>query len=415
MTSSFDVIIVGGGAAGLFAAVHCARGGKRTAVFERNSECGKKLDITGKGRCNMTNDCTREEFLANVPTNARFLTGAVSRFSPADTVEFFESLGVRTKVERGRRVFPQSDRAHDVTLALVNECRRLGVRFIHGFVTHIRAPEGRVEGVVCGGAFYSAQTVILCTGGASYPRTGSDGNGYRLASELGHTVTKVRPSLVPLVSGDKLCRDCMGLSLKNVGVSLFSHNGAELFSEQGEMLFTHFGVSGPCVLSASAYAGGAFPCVLRIDLKPALDEKTLDRRILRDFAEKSNRELKNALDGLLPQKLIAPFIARSGIDPRTPVNSVTKEQRAKLVSLFKALDINISGTRPIAEAIITSGGVSVKEIDPKNMGSKLVKGLRFAGEIIDVDAYTGGFNLQIAFATAYSAATQPDGEKQKTE
>lgn len=406
MTNAFDVIIVGGGAAGLFAAVQCARGGRNTALFERNSECGKKLDITGKGRCNLTNDCPREEFLANVPTNPRFLTGAISRFSPADTVEFFESLGVPTKVERGKRVFPQSDRAHDVTKALADECRRLGVRFIHGFVTSVRAENGEVKGVVCGGAFYSAQTVILCTGGASYPRTGSDGNGYKLAAALGHTVTDIRPSLVPLVSGDKLCRDCMGLSLKNVGVSLFSREGKKLFSEQGEMLFTHFGVSGPCVLSASAYTGGRFPCALKIDLKPALDEKTLDKRVLRDFAERSNRELKNALDGLLPQKLIAPFVARSGIDPRIPVNSVTREQRAKLVSLFKSLEINISGARPIAEAIITSGGVSVKEIDAKTMESKLVKGLRFAGEIIDVDAYTGGFNLQIAFSTAYAASRQ---------
>ena len=404
MTNSFDVITVGGGAAGLFAAAQCARSGKNTALFERNAECGKKLDITGKGRCNLTNDCGRDEFLANVPVNPRFLTGAITRFSPRDTVEFFESLGVKTKVERGRRVFPQSDRAHDITQALVDECRRRGVKFIRGKVTSVRAENGKVEGVVCGGVFYAARTVILCTGGASYPRTGSDGNGYALASSLGHTVTKIRPSLVPLVSGDKLCRDSMGLSLKNVGVSLFSKSGKELFSEQGEMLFTHFGVSGPCVLSASAYAGGNFPCTLKIDLKPALDEKTLDRRILRDFGEKSNRELKNALGGLLPQKLISPFIERSGIDPRTPVNSVTKEQRAKLVSLFKSLEINISGTRPIAEAIITSGGVSVKEIDPRTMESKLVKGLRFAGEIIDVDAYTGGYNLQIAFSTAYVAA-----------
>ena len=407
MTDRYDVIIVGGGAAGLFAAVWCARGGKKTAVFERNSECGKKLDITGKGRCNVTNACGgRDEFLANVPTNPRFLMSAISRFGPDDTVAFFNSLGVPTKVERGRRVFPQSDRAHDVTLALVNECRRLGVKFVHACVDEITVSGGAVSGVSCAGRKTPAETVILCTGGASYPRTGSDGSGYKLAKKLGHTVTPIRPSLVPLVSGDPLCRDCMGLSLRNAGVSLYSAEGKRLYSDMGEMLFTHFGVSGPCVLSASAYTGGRFPCTLKIDLKPALDEKTLDKRLLRDISEFGGREIKNGLSALLPQKLILPFVKKCGLDPRAPMNSVTKEQRAAMVSLLKSLEIKIVSARPIAEAIVTSGGVSVKEIDPKTMSSKLVPGLKFAGEIIDVDAYTGGFNLQIAFSTAFAAANE---------
>ena len=405
MTKTYDLITVGGGAAGLFASVWAARSGKKTLLIEKNERCGKKLDITGKGRCNMTNACGgREEFLANVPKNPRFLMGAITKFTQQDTIDFFESLGVPTKIERGNRVFPQSDKAHDVTRALVKECEVLGVEFLQAEVSSVECANGAVTGVRCGERFISAKNVILATGGASYPRTGSDGGGYRIASALGHTVTKIRPSLVPLVSGDPLCRECMGLSLKNVGME-FVKNGKTLYSDQGEMLFTHFGVSGPVILSASAYIGLDYPCTLKIDLKPALDEKTLDRRILRDFSEGTNRELKNSLGGLLPQRLIMPFIRRTGIDPQTALNSVTREQRAAILHTLKSLAVEITGTRPIDEAIVTSGGVDVKEIDPRTMESKLIKGLRFAGEIIDVDAYTGGFNLQIAFSTAYSAAT----------
>ena len=405
MTKTYDLITVGGGAAGLFASVWAARSGKKTLLIEKNERCGKKLDITGKGRCNMTNACGgREEFLANVPKNPRFLMGAITKFTQQDTIDFFESLGVPTKIERGNRVFPQSDKAHDVTRALVKECEVLGVEFLQAEVSSVECANGAVTGVRCGERFIPAKNVILATGGASYPRTGSDGGGYRIASALGHTVTKIRPSLVPLVSGDPLCRECMGLSLKNVGME-FVKNGKTLYSEQGEMLFTHFGVSGPVILSASAYIGLDYPCTLKIDLKPALDEKTLDRRILRDFSEGTNRELKNSLGGLLPQRLIMPFIRRTGIDPQTALNSVTREQRAAILHTLKSLTVEITGTRPIDEAIVTSGGVDVKEIDPRTMESKLIKGLRFAGEIIDVDAYTGGFNLQIAFSTAYSAAT----------
>lgn len=405
MTRTYDTIVVGGGAAGLFAAVQSAWQGQTVALIEKNDRCGKKLDITGKGRCNMTNMCGgRDEFLANVPKNARFLTGAVTRFSPEDTVAFFESLGVKTKVERGNRVFPQSDCAHDVTSALVNAGKDAGVDFIHGRVTEITVRDGHVSGVKCGDKIIQSGKVILAAGGASYPRTGSDGSGYRLASALGHTIEKIRPSLVPLVSPDAICKDCMGLSLRNVGLKFVGKDGKTLYSEQGEMLFTHFGVSGPVILSASAYIGVNYPCTLYIDLKPALDEKTLDARILRDFSLGLNRELKNSLGGLLPQKLIMPFIKRTGLDPTQKLNSVTREQRAGIVNLLKSLPISITGTRPIDEAIVTSGGVSVKEIDPKTMESKLVKGLHFAGEIIDVDAYTGGFNLQIAFSTAYAAA-----------
>ena len=406
MIKTYDLITVGGGAAGLFASVNAAWQGKSVLLIEKNDRFGKKLDITGKGRCNITNMCGgRDEFLANVPTNPRFLLSALSKFGPEDTVAFIESLGVPTKVERGNRVFPVSDKAHDVTQALEKACRDAGVEIYRGRVTSVEQKNGAVTGVMCGDRLFKANNVLLATGGASYPRTGSDGSGYKLAAALGHTVITPRPSLVPLVSHDSLCRECMGLSLRNVGMEFFDKSGKLIYSEQGEMLFTHFGVSGPVILSASAYIGKNYPCVLKIDLKPALDIQTLDKRILRDFSEGTNRELKNSLGGLLPQKLIAPFIKRLGIEPQTQINSITREQRGNIVRLLKSLTVNIAGTRPIDEAIITSGGVAVQEIDPKTMESKLVKGLRFAGEIIDVDAYTGGFNLQIAFSTAFAAAS----------
>ncbi|MBQ0109624.1 MAG: NAD(P)/FAD-dependent oxidoreductase, partial [Clostridiales bacterium] len=403
MIKTYDVIVVGGGPAGLFAAFNSASRGLDTLLIEKNDRCGKKLDITGKGRCNVTNYCDRDTFLANVPTNPRFLFAAFSAFPPESVIDFFESRGVKTKVERGNRVFPESDRAHDITSALVSACKDAGVAFKNANVSSVVAEDGKIKGVRCGKAEIYAKNVILSCGGASYPRTGSDGSGHKLAISLGHTVTPIRPSLVPLTSTDKLCRDCMGLSLKNVGIKFTDKNGKTLYEEQGEMMFTHFGLTGPVILSASAYIRGNYPCVCHIDLKPALDEKTLDKRLLRDFSENANKALKNGFSALLPSKLIMPSIRTAGVDPELKLNSLTKEQRAKILSLLKDLTVKITGTRPIDEAIVTGGGVSVKEIDPKTMESKIVKGLYFAGEIIDVDAYTGGFNLQIAFSTGYIA------------
>jgi len=400
-----DCIVIGGGPAGLFAAYNAAKNGNNVLLLEKNDRCGRKLDITGKGRCNVTNACTREEFLNNVVANPKFLMGAISRFSPDDTVEFFESNGVPTKVERGNRVFPQSDKAQDVTKALVSACLNEGVVIKQKKVTSLLVNDGEIKGVRCGKEEIFARSVIIACGGASYPRTGSDGSGHRLAESVGHTITKIRPSLVPLTSKDKICRNCMGLSLKNVGITFVDKNKKVIYKDQGEMMFTHFGVTGPCILSASAHIKGVFPCDLFIDFKPALDEKTLDARILRDFSGMQNREIKNAFSALLPSKIIAPFVEKTGISPETKVNSITKEQRAKIVSLMKSLSVSINGTRPIDEAIVTGGGVDCKEIDPKTMQSKLVKNLYFAGEVIDVDAYTGGFNLQIAFSTAYLAGT----------
>ena len=399
----YDCIVIGGGPAGLFAAYNAAINGNIVLLLEKNDRCGRKLDITGKGRCNVTNACTKEEFLSNVIANPRFMMSAISRFDYEDTVAFFEMMGVATKVERGNRVFPESDHAHDITEALLSACNNAGVEIRHKRVTAILTEQNAVRGVRCGKEDIFARRVINACGGASYPKTGSDGAGHRLAEGVGHTITKIRPSLVPLVSPDKLCRDCMGLSLKNVGISFYKDGKKPVYSEQGEMMFTHFGVTGPCILSASAHLQNSYPCTLYIDMKPALDEKTLDKRLLRDFAEIPNKAIKNAFGALLPSKLIEPFIEMTGIDPETKLNSLTKEERARIVALMKALPIKITGTRPIDEAIVTGGGVDCREIDPKTMQSKLVSGLYFAGEVMDIDAYTGGFNLQIAFSTAFVA------------
>ncbi|MBE6692377.1 MAG: NAD(P)/FAD-dependent oxidoreductase [Ruminococcaceae bacterium] len=399
-----DVIIIGGGPAGLFAAYHAAINGNSVILFEKNDRCGRKLNITGKGRCNLTNDCDREEFLQNVIANPRFLMGAISRFSTEDTKAFFESLGVPLKTERGNRVFPQSDKASDITDALVNAVKTVGVEIIHRKVSSLIISDGKILGVRCGKDEFTSKSVIIACGGASYPRTGSDGGGHRLAESAGHKITTIRPSLVPLVSRDKICGECMGLSLKNVGVSFYK-DSKKVYYEQGEMMFTHFGLTGPVILSASAHLTGGFPFEAFIDLKPALDEKTLDKRLLRDFSENQNRELKNGFSALLPSKLIEPFIKLTGIPPETRLNSLTKEQRGKILSLMKALPVKIVGTRPIDEAIVTGGGVDCKEIDPKTMESKIVSGLYFAGEVMDLDAYTGGFNLQIAFSTGFVAGS----------
>ena len=402
------VAVIGGGAAGLMAAAVAARAGAEVTLFERNDRVGKKLRITGKGRCNVTNDCDMNEFLTNVPTNPRFLYTALSRFSTQDTKAFFEAEGVALKTERGKRVFPQSDRAGDIVAALERACRSAGVHFVHKRVRSLLAQDGRVTGVVTGEGSLAADAVILCTGGRSYPTTGSDGDGYRFATELGHTVTTLYPSLVPLVADGKLCASLQGLSLKNVSLTVVNTaNGKTVYEDFGEMMFTHFGLTGPLVLSASAHlsdiASGKYEA--RIDLKPALDEKTLDARIRSDFEKYKNRDFLNALSDLLPQKLISPFIRLCEIDERKKVHSVTREERERMVKTMKGVRIGLKGFRPIDEAIITRGGISVKEIDPKTMQSKLVKDLYFAGEIIDVDAYTGGFNLQIAFSTAVVAGS----------
>ena len=396
-----DAAVIGGGAAGMMAALTAAERGRSVILIENNPFCGKKLRITGKGRCNVCNNCEVRTFLQNVPGNAKFLYSALNRFPPAETMAFFERIGVPLKTERGSRVFPVSDNAHDVAKALESAMKRAGVKLLQDSALKVLTADGTVRGVRCGENEIECSSVLIATGGASYPLTGSTGDGYRMARELGHTVTPLRPSLVPLESDDPDCAEMQGFSLKNVVLTLFDKSGKVLYSELGEMMFTHFGVTGPLVLSASAHMrdDDAAPYRLEIDLKPGLDEKKLDARILRDFDTYRNRDFANALGDLAGRAMIPVLVRRSCIPGDTKVNSVTREQRLALVRLFKAFPISVRGTRPIEEAIITSGGVSVKEIDPRTMRSKLVDGLYFAGEILDVDAYTGGFNLQIAWST----------------
>lgn len=400
-----DIIIVGGGAAGCFAAVWAARFGKSVIVFEKNERLGRKLRITGKGRCNVTNNSPVEEHMRNIPVNSRFLYSAYSSFDAESTMVFFEELGVPLKTERGNRVFPVSDNAHDIADAMAREMKKLGVKVINAQVTELLTENGDVRGVRAGGMEYESGSVLIACGGKSYPATGSTGDGYKLAESVGHTVTELKPCLVPLVSPDKYCAELMGLSLRNVTLTLYDGN-KEIFSELGEMLFTHFGVTGPLVLSASSHIKDMKPnrYTLKIDLKPGLSPEKLDERIRRDFAENLNRDFINGIRKLLPAKLL-PIAARLAEIPEDlKINSVTKEQRRRFGELIKAFPVRVSAFRPIDEAIVTGGGVSVREINPKTMESKLVKGLFFAGEVIDTDAYTGGFNLQIAFSTAYSAA-----------
>ena len=395
-----NIVVIGGGAAGLMAAGTAAEQGARVLLFERNPKVGRKIAITGKGRCNVTNNCDVPTLLANVPCNPRFLYSAFGRWSSADTMRFFEELGVPLKTERGNRVFPVSDRATDIVDALWNWVRRCGVEIVQETVTGLSAEDGRATGVRTRAREYPADRVIVCTGGASYPATGSTGDGYRFAADCGHTVVPPRGSLVPLVEKGGTCNALMGLSLKNVSITVLE-DGKKLYTDFGEMLFNHFGLSGPLILSASAHMRhwGKKRYQVEIDLKPALDEKTLDKRLLTDFEKHKNSDFINALGELLPRKLIPVVIERSGIDPRCKVNSVTKKQRADLLRTLKHFTIEVAGARPIEEAIITTGGVSVKEVSPKTMESKKCAGLYFAGEVLDVDAYTGGFNLQIAWAT----------------
>lgn len=405
---TFDCIVIGAGASGLFCSVQLGRMGKRVLLIEHTDSCGKKLAITGKGRCNVTNDCDSQTVMNNIPRNPRFMFSALDAFAPQDTKSFFEELGVRLKTERGNRVFPVSDSAKEIVNALVQAAKQSGVRTVFDEAEKLIIKDGAVKGVVCRTGEYLADNVVVATGGRSYPKTGSTGDGYRFAKQAGHTVTAITPSLCPIVTAEhEECASAMGLSLKNCTLSLFEQGKKKpLFSELGEMLFTHFGLSGPLVLSASAHitAPDTKNYRLVIDLKPALSEKQLDERILRDFSEFENREFRNSLGRLLPAKLIPIIVGRTGIEPSKRVNQITREERAVLVRTLKQLGYSVLRLRPVDEAIITRGGVKVSEIDPKTMQSKLCKGLCFIGEVLDVDAYTGGFNLQIAFSTAYICA-----------
>lgn len=398
---TYDCVVIGGGPAGMFAAITAAHCGKTVLLLERNDRLGKKLLITGKGRCNVTNDCDANEILQNTPRNGRFLFSAMAACPPERVIRFFEENGCSLKTERGNRVFPVSDRSMSVLETLQKELRRCGVTVRTARVTDILTEGGHITGVAAGRERFEAKGVILATGGLSYPTTGSTGDGYELARRLGHTVTATEGSLVPLEAGPD-CTEMQGLSLRNVSVKLMNGKGKVLFSDFGELLFTHFGVSGPTVLSASAHLKGE-GCKLVIDLKPALDEGKLNDRILRDLQMYKNRSMENALTDLLPRSMIPVVLKRLDIDPAMQANSLNKQQRRAMVELLKAFSVEICGKRPVAEAIITSGGVKVGEIDPKTMQSKIIPGLYFAGEIIDCDAYTGGFNLQIAWATAYAA------------
>lgn len=402
---SADVVVIGGGASGMMCSAVAAERGLDVILLEPNKILGRKLRITGKGRCNVTNNCDIKEFLTNIPGDGRFLYSALNRLSPHDTMELFEGLGLKLKTERGNRVFPVSDNANDVAGTLQRYMHRSGVRIERCSARHILTENSSVVGVQTDEGVIDCRAAVICTGGLSYPLTGSKGAGYKMAQELGHTVTECCPSLVPLESDNEYCAQMQGFSLRNVTLSAFE-DGKLIYKELGEMLFTHFGVSGPLVLSASSHmrSFGKANYTLSIDLKPALDEKKLDARLLRDFEKYANRDFANSLGDLAGKAMIPVLIELSGIPADTKVNSITREQRHALLTLFKNFPVSISGPRPIDEAIVTSGGVSTKEINPRTMESKLISGLHFAGEVMDLDAYTGGFNLQIAWSTAYTAA-----------
>lgn len=418
---SKEVLVIGGGAAGMMAAISAAELDAPVTLLEPNERLGKKLNITGKGRCNVTNNAPLEELLANIPRNGKFLYSAFSRFDGRDAMAFFEGLGVPLKTERGNRVFPVSDRAFDISAALERRLRALGVKIVRDRALSLEITDGAVHGATGEKGDYPAGAVILATGGVSYPATGSTGDGYRMAEEAGHTVTPLRGSLVPLRDFG-IGRELQGLSLRNVGLTVFE-NSKKIYTDFGEMLFTHFGVSGPLILSASAHMRyfGERAYHLEIDLKPALDEQALDRRLRTDFKKYSNHDFCNALNDLLPQKLIPKIVKVSEIDPRQKVHDITREQRRGLLQILKHFPIVITGPCPVEDAIVTSGGVKVGEVNPTTMESKRVKGLYFAGELLDTDAYTGGFNLQIAWATgraagqaaAGQAGTAPQGAERK--
>lgn len=397
--------VVGGGAAGMMAAITAARQGCPVTLVERNPKLGRKLYITGKGRCNVTNHCSPEEVLAATPRNGKFLYSAVNHTPPAEVERFFEDLGVQLKVERGNRVFPQSDKAADIIDALFYELKRLKVPVLQTRVTGLQIQEDRITALETEQGNLEAGAVILATGGLSYPATGSTGDGHQMAAQAGHTVVEPKPSLVPLESPESFCGEMQGLALKNVTLTVKNQKGKTLYREQGEMLFTHFGISGPLVLSASAHMRNfekdRYTCI--IDLKPALDETALDARLVRELSQGANRDMSNLMGSLLPRLMIPVVLRLSGIPGEKKAHDVTREERRRLLELLKAFPVPVSSPRPIAEAIVTSGGVKVGEVDPKTMASKKVKGLYFAGELLDVDAYTGGFNLQIAWCTGRAA------------
>lgn len=406
-----DILVIGAGAAGMMFAGRAAQKGHRVTLLEKMNRPGRKLMITGKGRCNVTNACFElQELVDNVPKNPRFMYSAFSSFMPYDTMAFFEEQGVKLKFERGNRVFPESDKSVDIVDALYNFCVKNNVSFVKGEAAALDSEGAGVKSVkLTDGTRLYFDKLVIATGGKSYPLTGSTGDGYKFAKALGHTVTPLKPALVPLVARNNFIPRLQGLSLKNISVSLIE-NGSEIYSDFGEMIFTHYGVSGPVILSASSHIGDfdKNDYKILIDLKPALDSKTLDKRLLRDFRELSNKDFVNSLSKLLPKKLIPVIVLLSGISPSQKTNQITKEQRGALVDLIKNFSVDITGFRPIEEAVVTSGGVSVKEIDPKTMKSRLIDNLYFIGEVIDVDAYTGGFNLQIAFSTAAVCADNMD-------
>ena len=402
MEASSKICVIGGGPAGMMAAGTAVMYGADVTIFEAMPFLGKKLAITGKGRCNVTNASTTQELLDNITKNPRFLYSALCTYTPEDVMATFENLGVPLKVERGNRVYPASDKAKDIVDAMRRYCE--GATVINEKVRRIFVGKDGTFTVKTDKE-YTFDKVILATGGKSYPLTGSDGSGYRLATALGHHVTELIPSLIPINSPSKLCPDMQGLSLKNVSIKVIDETGDVLYTDFGEMMFTHFGVTGPMILSASAHLRNKdiSKLTLSIDLKPALDEKTLDARLLNDFKLNANKDFINSLSGLLPSKMISPFISLTGIDERKKINAITKDERKIILTTLKDFRIPLHSFRPIEEAIVTSGGIEVKEISPKTMESKLIPGLFFAGEVIDVDAYTGGFNLQVAFSTGYLA------------
>ena len=400
------IAVIGEGPAGMMAAITAAESGGEAIIFERNEKAGKKLRITGKGRCNVTSDSTNAEIMASIPTNPKFMFASLSRFSSADTKSFFEGRGVPLKVERGKRVFPVSDKASDIVNALTSACRENGVKTVRERVSSLIIENGAIKGIKTVRGQYECDAVIVCTGGKSYSVTGSDGDGYKFARQAGHTVTEPRASLVPIVCEGNSAQRMQGLSLKNIGFKIYNNQTGKLvYDDFGELMFTHFGITGPVVLSASAHIPdiekGIYECA--IDFKPALDTDALDKRIISDFSKYINKDFINSLSDLLPLKSIEIIAERSRIDFRKKVNSITREERLALVKTIKDFRLRLTRFRPIDEAIVTKGGVCVNEINPKTMQSKLCSGLYFAGEVIDVDGYTGGFNLQIAFSTAVSA------------
>ncbi|MBR7084691.1 MAG: NAD(P)/FAD-dependent oxidoreductase [Oscillospiraceae bacterium] len=397
------ILIIGGGASGCYCAVHAANLGHDVTILEKNKIIGKKLRITGKGRCNLTNNCDISTLMRNIPRNSRFLYSAFSVCNPQDVMSYFESLGVALKTERGNRVFPVSNQASEIVETLHTQLNRLHVKIIQDTAKSLIIENQVCQGVQCQQHAYYADKILLAVGGATYPLTGSTGDGYQIAVQAGHTVTELRPSLVPLETLERDCAQMMGISLKNVKLTL-KQNQKILYEEQGEMLFTHFGVSGPLVLSASAHMQKAENCMLHIDLKPALTPEQLDKRLQREIAEIPNQQVSNLCRKLVPSNMVMPLLDRCGLSPYLKNNSLTKPQRLRICQELKDFRFTVRGLRPMAEGIITRGGISCKEVNPKTMESKLIQNLYFAGEILDIDAYTGGFNLQIAFATAYLAA-----------